>query len=188
MKTGTKSLLFGVHQFLWHPFTVWLAWRALYGKFPKFWECVAIFFHDWGYFGCDRMDDAHGEMHPVRSAMLVEKLMRFFGKSSRETLQIEWLICFHSRYLSARHDIEPSRLAWPDKLCMQFDPQWFYLLRARLSGELTEYRANASKIVPLTEPNSVWFQWIRAKCTDAALNRVKASSRKTTAEDTSKAA
>jgi hypothetical protein len=177
MKTGTKSLLFGVHQFLWHPFTVWLAWRFLYGKFPKFWECVAIFFHDWGYWGCDKMDDEHGELHPVRSAMIVSKIMKFFGKSIADINEIEWMICFHSRYLSARHEREPSKLAWPDKLCMAFDPQWLYLFRARLSGELTEYRANAVKTIPLTEPDAVWFHWVREKCVHAALNKTKAAAR-----------
>lgn len=29
MNVGTKSLLFGVHQFIWHPITVTLAWHRL---------------------------------------------------------------------------------------------------------------------------------------------------------------
>lgn len=27
MRIGTKSILFGVHQFIWHPVTVYIAWR-----------------------------------------------------------------------------------------------------------------------------------------------------------------
>jgi hypothetical protein len=32
---GTRSLLFGVHQFLLHPVMVALGWRMLYGRFPR---------------------------------------------------------------------------------------------------------------------------------------------------------
>ena len=42
MKVGTKSLLFGVHQLLWHPLTVWLGWIKLYKKPPSFKEAVCI--------------------------------------------------------------------------------------------------------------------------------------------------
>lgn len=56
---GTRSLLFGVHQFLWHPWTVYRAWRYLYGK-PTWREVVCIFLHDLGYFGKPNMDGEEG--------------------------------------------------------------------------------------------------------------------------------
>ena len=51
MKMGTKSLLFGVHQFFIHPLMVLLAWIVLYRSFPGLKELVCIFIHDWGYWG-----------------------------------------------------------------------------------------------------------------------------------------
>ena len=35
MNIGTKSLLYGAHQFALHPFFVALAWRRLYGRWPR---------------------------------------------------------------------------------------------------------------------------------------------------------
>lgn len=32
---GTKSLLYGVYQFALHPFFVALAWRQIYGRWPR---------------------------------------------------------------------------------------------------------------------------------------------------------
>lgn len=48
MKIGTKSLLFGAHQFLIHPFWIAVAWNRLYGfpKDPRLW--IAFIVHDWG--------------------------------------------------------------------------------------------------------------------------------------------
>lgn len=72
MTTGTKSLLFGVHQFLWHPLTVLLAWVYLYRSFPNPKELLCIFVHDWGYWGCPNMDGPEGERHPERAATHAE--------------------------------------------------------------------------------------------------------------------
>jgi hypothetical protein len=51
MKVGTKSVLFGAHCFLIHPFFVAAAWIKLYGFpwDPRLW--IAFFVHDLGYFG-----------------------------------------------------------------------------------------------------------------------------------------
>ncbi|MCK5235828.1 MAG: hypothetical protein KAR06_02490, partial [Deltaproteobacteria bacterium] len=59
---GTKSLLFGVHQFIWHPITVLIAWCKLYG-WPTWPELVCIIVHDWGYWGKPNMDGPEGEKH-----------------------------------------------------------------------------------------------------------------------------
>lgn len=55
MRIGTKSLLVGAHQGLWHPFTVLLAWIELYGL-PNWKEAVCIVIHDWGYWGKKNID------------------------------------------------------------------------------------------------------------------------------------
>lgn len=65
MKIGTKSLLFGAHQFALHPVCVALSWRRIYGSFPldpRIW--LAFVVHDWGYWGCPNMDGDEGKMHP----------------------------------------------------------------------------------------------------------------------------
>ncbi len=148
MSTGTKSLLFGVHQFLWHPFTVWRAWVKLYGR-PTWRECVCIFVHDWGYWGCPEMDGAKGELHPFVGARIAGWL---FGFEYHE------LVLNHSRYLSKKRGVEPSRLCWADKFSMVYDPQWFYLRRARMSGELAEYRDNAARrqFIGREAPDEEW--------------------------------
>ena len=74
MKTGTKSILFGVHCFLLHTVFVAIAWIKLYGfPFdPRIW--IAFFVHDLGYIGKHDMDGVQGETHPERGA----KIMHLF--------------------------------------------------------------------------------------------------------------
>jgi hypothetical protein len=42
-----------------------------------------------------------------------------------------------------------------------YDPWWFYLPRAIMSGEIKEYRLAAIKFVPLSASNREWFSWVR---------------------------
>lgn len=71
MKIGTRSLLFGAHQFLIHPWFVAAAWWRLYSfPFdPRLW--VAFFVHDLGYWGKPNMDGPEGEEHPVFGAKIM---------------------------------------------------------------------------------------------------------------------
>jgi len=71
MKIGTKSVLFGAHQFLIHPLFVALAWWQLYGFpwDPRLW--VAFFVHDLGYLGKPNMDGPEGESHPWLGARIM---------------------------------------------------------------------------------------------------------------------
>lgn len=151
--TGRKSLIFGVHQFLWHPWTVYKAWVFLYGK-PTWKEAVCIFVHDWGYWHCIHMDDERGERHPITGANIALNLfdIKHFA-----------LVLLHSRHHAKTIGLDPSDLCWADKLSILYDPKWFYLLRARLSGEIKEYRLKAAQWIPLTEPDGVWFDWIKEK-------------------------
>jgi hypothetical protein len=75
MKTGTKSVLFGVHAFWFHPITVALAWRRLYGRWPQWWQAIVILLHDVGYWGCDDMDGECGRLHPERGARWSEVIV-----------------------------------------------------------------------------------------------------------------
>lgn len=153
MKTGTKSLLFGVHHFLWHPYTVYRAWVLLYGM-PSFRQLVCIVIHDWGYWGMPDMNGVTGSNHPVTGARIA---LGLFGAEG-------YLLClYHSRSYANRDNVIPSRLCWADKLSILYELGWFYLIRAKLSGELKEYRAGAAAdgALPLTATDREWFSWLK---------------------------
>ncbi|HVJ49398.1 hypothetical protein [Desulfitobacterium sp.] len=135
MEIGTRSLLFGVHQFVWHPNTVYLAWVNLYGK-PTWKEIVCIIVHDWGYFGEPDMDGEEGLKHPELGARIVNKIC---GSEYQD------LILGHSRSYTKVNGKEISKLCWADKLSIKYDPLWLYLPRAWMSRELKEYRAVADQ-------------------------------------------
>lgn len=178
MKTGMKSVIFGVHNAIFHPLTVWLAWIALYKKLPGLWETVAIILHDTpGYWTCAHMDDAEGEQHPLRGARWVRAIVFFFTRDRAKADFYYNFTRYHSRYLAARDGAQPSALAWADKYCVHFDPAWFYLFRARLSGELKEYRANAALDRSFLTDRE-WYAWLQRKCERDAINRIPASHRK----------
>ena len=150
MKTGTKSLLFGVHQLFWHPIVVYIAWLFMYGQ-PSFKELICIFIHDWGYIGKPNLDGKEGLLHPELGAKIARTL---FGD------KYYYLCAGHSRSYSKLINIEPSKLCWADKLAFVFDPMAFYLLRAKLSGELTEIRHYGlnNEIIDLDASNKAWFE------------------------------
>lgn len=162
MSIGTKSLLFGVHQFLWHPFTVARAWRRLYRRWPRGAEWLAIFFHDTGYWGMPNIDGREGRMHPVAGALRTEFWARRLKLPHRTACD---LALYHSREFAKMDNAEPSALCWPDKYCIAFDPKWFFLLRAKLSGEVKEFKARAviSGHLPAEATDGQWYDWYRAR-------------------------
>lgn len=153
LPVGTRSVLWGVHQFLWHPVTAYRAWVALYGR-PTWRELVCIIIHDWGYWGCPNMDGPEGTAHPELGARLAGWM---FGQEYAD------LVLLHSRHYAKQAGLEPSSMCWSDKLSILYDPPWFYMLRARLSGEIKEYRQMAAKAgtVPLTASDWEWFWFVR---------------------------
>lgn len=131
VKIGTKSLLFGAHQFILHPICVFVAWWKLYGFpwDPRLW--VAFVIHDWGYWGSPDMDGRRGEEHPEWGGKVMGKL---FGRQ-----WYYWTI-FHSRFLSRRYGAPFSELCVADKYATTLVPGWFYVPTARATGEIQEYR------------------------------------------------
>jgi hypothetical protein len=131
MKIGTRSVLFGAHQFALHPWFVAAAWTRLYGIpwDPRLW--VAFFIHDLGYVGKPNMDGAEGETHPEWAARVMGRL---FGRRWHD------FTLLHSRFYSNRLGRPFSRLCVADKLAIALTPSWLYLPMARWSGELDEYR------------------------------------------------
>jgi hypothetical protein len=164
MKMGTKSLLIGVHQIFIHPIIVYLAWRKLYDAGPTWKESICIIVHDWGYWGTPNMDGPEGENHPELGARIVNKL---FGEEYRD------FCLYHSRTYAAKHGKEPSLLCWPDKISLLYEINFFYILRATLSGEIKEYRKHAADFdsIPLSQPDSEWFSWARERMIKKAYAR-----------------
>lgn len=135
MRVGTKSVLFGAHCFLIHPFFVAAAWRRLYGFpwDPRLW--AAFFFHDTGYFGKPNMDSFEGERHVLVGGGIMGCL---FGSKWRD-----FTLC-HSRHWAKRLGKPYSKLCLADKLAFVMTPAWLYLPMAQASGELAEYMRVAS--------------------------------------------
>lgn len=168
---GTLSVLFGVHQFLWHPYTVARAWRFLYGRWPKWHQWIGIFCHDLGYWGKPSMDGPLGQTHPVTGANLACWLVYYLGlvvyrKESEAMLMSESvreLCLWHSTHYAQLEGAEVSELYLPDKACVLFDPVWFYLLRGWISGETNEYfqRENIKRDGRGEKPFASKREWLR---------------------------
>ena len=129
-------------------------------SFPNWKECVCIFIHDWGYWGCENMEGVEGQRHPEYGAQLAHKLLDVGGDNTYKN----WCL-YHSRSYASKNGAVPSELCWFDKLCVIYDPWWLYLPRVMLSGELHEYRAeaiNAGLIDPKIS-NREWYEWARAR-------------------------
>ena len=153
MRVGTKSILFGGHQFLLHPLCVAWGWTLLYG-FPKqiqLW--FAFFLHDIGYFSRRDMDGDEGRRHPERGAAIMTRL--FGEKWGKFTLA-------HSRYYAKTIGITPSKLCYADKMATVLMPFWLYVLLVSLSGEVHEYMTLAESANLYTgKSRVVWARTLR---------------------------
>jgi hypothetical protein len=180
MKIGTKSVLFGAHQFLIHPWFVAWGWWTLYGfPFdPRLW--VAFFVHDIGYIGKPNMDGPEGETHPRLGARVMSLLFdwhRTFRFSDGGPIG-EWGIfaLTHSRYYAKSLAMQPSRLCMADELAIALTPAWLYLPMVRATGEIHEYMAHAKhRIVGNTQVTDderalllagehEWYSGVRSYC------------------------
>jgi len=161
MKIGTRSVLFGAHQFLIHPVFVAYAWWRLYGipLDPRLW--IAFIVHDLGYLGKPNMDGPEGEKHPIWAAEFMHGL---FGHEW-------WLLCIgHSRFYAKKIGITPSPLCMADKLAVALEPVWLYLPRVILTGEIKEYmsvsidRAEIDKttVMMVNAVSGVRVAWIKS--------------------------
>lgn len=179
MKIGTKSILFGVHQFILHPIFVSIAWWKLYG-FPfdlRLW--VAFFVHDLGYWGKPNMDGKEGEKHVElgarimgwlfdRNTIMLNFIRTKWVKSEcklyypnynvkhffiiKSTYSKWFKFClFHSRYYAKKTGNKPSKLCVADKYSIYLTPYWLYIPLARLTGEIHEYMAKCKQRVDAGE-------------------------------------
>lgn len=194
MKLGTRSVLYGVHQFAWHPVTVYMAWRHLYKSNPKWWETICIAVHDLGYIGCPDIDGDVGREHPRVGAELAATLVRklyVWGQTLRqpvracldESFKVETFfgalnlsnkarrLCLgHSRSFAAKHGMKVSKLSRADKVSVIFDPDWFYLLRAKASMEIWEYTRNASVTIGYGTSPETWLHWYKNQVAEKHLH------------------
>jgi hypothetical protein len=136
MKVGTKSVIFGVHAVMVHPFFVaWAWWRQFGFRWdPRLW--LAFFVHDVGYFGCRNMEGPEGQQHVVLGGRIMGWL---FGPKWRD-----FTLC-HSRHWAKSVGKRYSKLCLADKLAFVLTPAWLYLPMSRLSGELREYMRVSSE-------------------------------------------
>jgi len=154
MKMGTRSLLFGAHQFLLHPIFVAIAWIHAYGFpwDPRIW--LAFVVHDWGYWGKPNMDGPEGEQHVILGA----RIMSVFGNEWRQ------FSLYHSRYWCRQTDQGISRLCVADKLAIYWYPVWLYVFSVRLTGEIDEYRTVDKHVWEMgasRESDTMWFRRLR---------------------------
>lgn len=182
MNVGTKSLLFGVHQFLWHPWTVGRAYRHIHGVWPMFDEWLCILVHDWGYWGCPNMDGEEGRRHPEHGAAIAEWLVYFWYRLRGYHPRVSHLYALeafdrtiaHSSHYARMRSLKPSALYLPDKASILFEPCWWYLLRAKLSGEVYEYIDNSPFAGTNVHP-IVWYLWYRRQVLKKWRNHVDAN-------------
>lgn len=153
MKIGTRSLLFGAHQFVLHPLFLALAWWRLYG-FPRdlrLW--VAFLVHDLGYWGQPNMDGPEGARHPELGGRIMAAL---FGAGWGDFTRL------HSRTYAKLESRAPSLLCAADKLVLLVTPRWLYLPLVCLSGEVVEYRALYAAWAGL--PDVTTAEWYAGLC------------------------
>jgi len=149
MRVGTKSILFGAHCFLLHPWFVAAAWWRLYGFpwDPHLW--LAFGLHDLGYWGKPNMDGPEGERHVEWGAGIMG---RWFGPEWRD------FCLYHSRFYAKRDGKPFSRLCVADKLSIALTPAGLYLPMVRWTGEIREYMALAKMRIAMGEPRYASMQ------------------------------
>jgi hypothetical protein len=171
MNIGTKSVLFGVHQFLLHPFMLAIGWWKAYGfravpiGHRTVWDDTKV-----GRTAVLR----RARRREVRARLLDPRLwvafavhdLGYLGKPNMDGPEGEthpelgasimrrlfgeaWgdLVLLHSRYYSKKLGRPVSPLCFADKWVIVLEPAWLYLPRVWLSGELREFVANGQNRV-----------------------------------------
>jgi hypothetical protein len=165
MKIGTKSLLFGVHQFIIHPICVAIAWWKLYGFPNKIQYWVAFIVHDWGYWGKANMDGKEGEEHPELGARIMHKLfdkwfINICGNKYQTKIWYNFTL-YHSRFYAKANNHPISKLCIADKYAFTIPPKWLYILLGTLSREIYEYMHKGRSSLYF-HSKSAWYDYIYA--------------------------
>ena len=147
MTMGTKSILFGAHCFLVHPFYVAKAWATLYGPPRDLRLWLSFFVHDLGYFGKRNIDGPEGQEHVLLGGAIMRRLCGSWWE--------DFTVC-HSRCWAKKRGRSFSRLCVADKLAFVITPLWLYLPMARATGEIKEYMRNAKDTLLKTRRLEPW--------------------------------
>ncbi len=116
MTEGTRSFLFGCHQFFVHPLCVLIAWRLEYREFPKWWEFISIFFHDIGVCGRQYLSDDKAKIgHWKKGAHLANKITRKFYKRKQHAFYGWYAYCMCAGHCPEESGSRQSKLSRADK-------------------------------------------------------------------------
>lgn len=166
MKIGTKSVLYGAHQFAIHPWFVAYAWWKLHGF-------KSVFIGEYDY--PDFLEQNDGKRYPLPwrrdafTSLWHWKLwlaffihdLGYLGKPNMDGPEGEqhpylgarimyalggyqrqvWhdLLLYHSRFLAKQNNAQPSVFCIADKLAIVVTWRWLYMLLVRSTGEVAEY-------------------------------------------------
>ncbi len=155
MTEGTKSYLIGCHQFLLHPLWVLLTWRLEYKSWPKWWELIAILFHDIGICGRQYLSDdtakiGHWEKGAQLTSDILDKLTRDMSKENAG-----YNMCAGH---SSTSELPESKLWKADKRSKLVEPKWwsaFYsLIEPQLKGDPDKWRETVKENLRQKKPVS----------------------------------
>ena len=141
MNIGTKTLLFGCHQFILHPIYTWLGWRKVYGPHYSSLIWIAFIMHDWGLWGMKEFDGPE-DNHTVRSAQIVDNTCYKLRLPFRSFWDLHCQVLNHSRFYASYMDRTPSQLCAADKVGTALMPSWLWAILAYLTGEGWVYMDN----------------------------------------------
>lgn len=122
MTEGTKSYLFGCHQFFLHPLWILFAWRLEYGSWPRLWEIICIFLHDVGICGRQYMSDDEAKAgHWQLGGVIAQQFFLAWGlpKIARRSFDF---IAGHCPHESG---FPKSMMFRPDKRSYLVAPMWW---------------------------------------------------------------
>lgn len=140
MTEGTRSYLFGCHHFLMHPIQDIRGWWYEHGRWPCWWEIIAIFCHDIGVCGRQYLSVPGAKAgHWRKGANLARRIVRDVYRVKA------WLLRRHrytlSRLMARAYGEEAYRLVAghcpeesgyprsnlfrPDKRCWVIAPMWW---------------------------------------------------------------
>lgn len=142
---GTKSYLFGCHQFFIHPMCVLVGWLKVHGRFPAFWELCCIFLHDIGHWGKNYL--THYPEKREHWRLGAEIALRLFG------LKGYLLIAGHTK----SSGFPRSDLFLPDKVSWLVAPKWWLYSNRIVEPQL--------KVATIDQFQSMVRENIRTGCT-----------------------
>lgn len=127
IKSGISCLIFGYHNILLHPLTLFASYIDRHKKIPSFEWVILFFLHDIGYAFISMEDilSVEKDNHPEYGARIIKKI-----------LDEHWadISIRHSRDYCKGKDL--SELGYLDKDCYRFHPITLAMIQCFISGEL----------------------------------------------------